>query len=224
MPTLSQNEQWDRAATAVAEHADTLRDITTHRELRAWAEGQDLTDPASQWVKVKTELRKQLDLDYDQLRADTLDSESKALAEAGDDAPTIHLCVAGDAEVNSYAVCAADNDSESWYGEYHSKDRVYVEGDELSAEKSAAEKAVFLAGKVREAIGADVVRLTILTTHPDLDAADVAATANRARVVVTVEHTEQNPAVALTRAPGYRTWREIRLDRLVTSSAAPTAS
>ena len=75
---------------------------------------------------------------------------------------------------------------------------------------------MFLAGKAREAIGADAVRLTILTTHPDLDAADLAATANRYRVIVDVEHTEQNPAVALTRAPGYRTWREIRLDRLVT--------
>lgn len=216
MPKLSTKEQWDRAAAAVADHADALRAASTHRDLRAWAEAQDLTDPASQWVKVKAELRKQHDIDYDQIRADTLAQESKALAEAGDDAPTITLCVAGDAEVNSFAVCAADNDSESWYGEYHPNDRIYAEGDELSAEKSAADKAVFLAGKAREAIGADAVRLTILTTHPDLDAADLAATANRYRVIVDVEHTEQNPAVALTRAPGYRTWREIRLDRLVT--------
>ncbi len=218
MPKLSTTEQWERAQSAVAEHANTLQAATTHRELRAWAEAQDLTDPPSQWVKIKTELRKQLDIDYDQLRADTLAGETKALAEVGEDAPTITLCVAGDDEVKSYAICPPDNDSESWYGEYHPKDRVYVEGDALSAETAAAEKAVFLAGKAREAIGADAVRLTILTTHPDLAATDLAASANRARVIVTVEHTEQNPAVALTRAPGYRTWREIRLDRLVTTT------
>ncbi|TSD93492.1 hypothetical protein FOV72_19725 [Gordonia rubripertincta] len=220
MTALSTKDQWDRAQAAVAEHAETLRSAATHRDIRAWAEKHELVDPASQWVKVKTELRKQHDIDYDQLRSDTLARESEALAASAADAPEIVLCVAGDTEVGSFAVCPPDNDRESWYGEYHPKDRIYVDGDELSAEKSAADKAVFLAGKAREALGADSVRLTILTTHPDLAADDLAAAANRARVVLSVEHTETNPAVALTRAPGYRTWREIRLDRL---ASAPTS-
>lgn len=54
--------QWQRAETAVSKHADELRTHTTHHALRAWAEALDLTEPAGQWIKVKSELRKQLDI------------------------------------------------------------------------------------------------------------------------------------------------------------------
>lgn len=212
--------QWQRAETAVSERADELRTHTTHRAIRAWAEALDLTDPPGQWVKVKTELRKQLDIDYDQLRERTVLNESAEVKAAAADAPSVTLCVAGDAEVGSYAVCHPINDTESWYGTFHPKDRTYVEGDDLSAETSAALKAVFLAGKLREKIDAPAVALTIFTTHPDLTADDLVAEATRARIAVTVEHTEQNPAVALTRAPGYREWREIRLDSLLATAEA----
>lgn len=212
--------QWDRAESAVSDHADTLRAATTHREIRAWAEEHDLTDPASQWVKVKAELRKQLDIDYDDLRDAVTARETEALATAATTAPTVVLCIAGDAETGSFAVCHPEDDRQSWYGTFHPKDKTYIEGDDLSAEKSAAQKAIFLAGKLRQKINADAIALTILTTHPDLAAEDVAKEANTARVVVNVEHTEQNPAIALTRAPGYREWREIRLDSLLAKAAS----
>ncbi|MFW0797667.1 hypothetical protein AAFP30_27945 [Gordonia sp. CPCC 205515] len=206
--------EWDTAATAVADHADTLTTAHTHREIRAWAEEHGLISP-SMWTKIRTELRKQHDIDYDQLRAATLRRESSEVAAAAADAPTVVLCVAGDAEIGTYAICPPHNDHESWYGTFHPKDKTYKAGDDQSAELSAAQKAVFLAGKLREHLDVPALGVTILTTHPDLAAEDITADAVRARVAVTVEHVEENPAVALVRAPGYRQWREIKLPNLL---------
>ncbi|PYE13488.1 hypothetical protein DFR67_11642 [Williamsia limnetica] len=214
---MTQSDDWNTAETAVAEGAQALRAARTHREIRAWADTAGVTTKAL-WPKVKTEMRKQLDIDYDQIRDQTTAAEAAELATAASAAPVIELCSAGDGEVGTYAVCAADNDHESWYGEFHAKDMIYRVGDDLSAERSAADKAIFLAGKAREKAGLDSVRLILHTSHHDLTAQDLAATASRHRVAVTVELSDQNPAIALCRAPGYRTWREIKLDALLPAS------
>ena len=62
------------------------------------------------------------------------------------------------------------------------------------------------------------MRLVLHTSHHELSADMLAATASRHRVSLTIEVTDQNPAIALCRAPGYRTWREIKLDSLVTAT------
>ncbi len=208
---------WDAAATAVTDGADELRAASTHREIRAWAESAGMAN-RKLWPKVKTELRKQLDIDYDALRSATTEREATEVAAAAEliDAPTVELYCAGDAEVGTYAVCAAADDHESWYGDFHPKDTIYREGDELSAERSAADKAIYLAGQARQNAGLDAVRLVLHTSHHDLDTASLAATASRHRVAVTLELSDQNPAIALCRAPGYRGWREIRLSSLFT--------
>lgn len=214
---MTQSDDWNTAETAVSGGAEVLRSARTHREIRAWADEAGVATKAL-WPKVKTEMRKQLDIDYDQIRDQTTAAEAAQVSAAAASAPVIELCSAGDGEVGTYAVCAADNDHESWYGQFHAKDLIYRAGDDLSAERSAADKAIFLAGKAREKAGLDSVRLVLHTSHHDLTAADLAATASRHRVAVTVELSDQNPAIALCRAPGYRTWREIKLAALLTAS------
>lgn len=216
---MTHTSEWDTAEQAVTDGAATLRDAHTHRDIRAWATDAGVATKAL-WPKVKTELRKQLDIDYDQLRADTTAAESEQLAQEAELAPLIELCCAGDSEVGTYAVCAAADDHESWYGDFHAKDLIYRSGDDLSAERSAADKAIFLAGKAREKAGLQTVRLVLHTSHHELTAEHVASPAARHRVAVTLELSDQNPAIALCRAPGYRTWREIRLDALFTPAAA----
>jgi hypothetical protein len=207
-------EEWDAAETGVREGADDLRAAQDHRAIRAWADEHNLVG-RSQWPKVKTELRKQLGIDYEQLREDTLARESDELAAASEQAATVRLFVAADAEIGTYAISSASDDTEAWYNTFHSKDRTYRRNDDLSAERSALDKAVFLAGKVREALEVPAINLVAMTSHPDLTADDVAANAIRHKVALTVEHVEQNPAVALCAAAGYREWREIRLPSLV---------
>lgn len=211
---------WQTAKDAVRDGADELRAATTHREIREWGTTARVATKRL-WPKVKTELRKQLDIDYDALRAATTEREAAEIATAAEsgDAPTIELYCAGDSEVGTYAVCAADDDTESWYGDFHDKDLIYREGDDLSAERSAADKAVYLAGQARLDAGLDTVRLVLHTSHHDLDADALAATASRHRVALTLELTDQNPAVAMCRAPGYRGWREIRLSSLFTTAS-----
>ncbi|WP_020109776.1 hypothetical protein [Nocardia sp. 348MFTsu5.1] len=216
---MSQNAEWNTAEQAVTDGADTLRAARTHRDIRMWAKDAGVATKAL-WPKVKTELRKQLDIDYDQLRADVTATEAAELAEQAANAPVIELCCAGDDEVGTYAVCAASNDHESWYGDFHAQDLLYRAGDDLSAERSAADKAVYLAGKAREKACLETVRLVLHTSHHELTAEHLAATAAKHRVAVTLELSDQNPAVALCRAPGYRTWREIKLDALISASQA----
>ncbi|WP_299577476.1 hypothetical protein [uncultured Williamsia sp.] len=210
---MSTSQDWDRAAEVVAAGADELRGAPTHREIRAWAKRENVQTKAM-WPKVKTEMRKQLDLDYDELAAATVAAEAARLDAAAADAPLVRLCVAGDAEVSTYAICAAADDRQSWYGTFFDDDRIF-DGSDESAERSAADKAVFLAGKVREHLGVPALRLVIESSHPDISADMFTLSGNRHQVQVRVEHVETNPAVALCRAPGYRTWREIPLQKLV---------
>ncbi|WP_207844006.1 hypothetical protein [Williamsia soli] len=216
---MTQTQDWDTAEQAVTDGAEQLITAKDHRQIRAWAVDAGVATK-NLWPKVKTELRKQLDIDYDQIRADAIAAEAAHIEAAAKDAPVIELFCAGDDEVASYAVCAVADDHESWYGEFHAKDVIYRAGDELSAERSAADKAIYLAGKAREKAGLDTVRLIVHTSHHDLTAEDLSATASRHRVAVSIELTDQNPAIALCRAPGYRTWREIRLDSLFTPATA----
>lgn len=206
--------EWDTAAAAVAEHADRLRAATTHREIRAWADEAKVTGKRM-WPKVKTELRKQLDIDYDALRTATTDREAAEVSAAAAllDVPAIELYAAGDAECDSFAVVAVGDERDSWYGDFHPKDTIY-RGDDLTAELSAADKAVYLAGRARDAQGLDAVKLHLFISHPDVDTTALAATAARNRVAVEVEVTDMNPAVAMCRAPGYRQWREVKLTSL----------
>lgn len=206
-------QEWDRAEAAVAAAGDTITKAPDHRALRAWAEEHDLTGK-SLWLKVKSEMRKQHDVDYDEVRAASLERDQKALTDGAAQARSLTLCIAGDAEEGAYAICPPHSEREAWYGTYHASDRTY-KGDDFSAEVSAAQKAIFLARKLREKLDEDVIALTIRTSHPDLAADHLSAEAIAGRVAVTVEHVEQNPAIALTRVPGYSSWRDVRLQNLL---------
>ena len=72
--------EWAEAATAVRQARETL-EASTASEIRAWAEKSGLTD-WSMWQKIKRELYKQLDLDYDGLRANEAEQVTDAVASA----------------------------------------------------------------------------------------------------------------------------------------------
>jgi hypothetical protein len=219
---MSTTTDWTTAETAVREHADELRTLDTHTALYGWAKTHKL-DTRALWPKVKTELRKQLGIDYNEIRGRVVAERAAKVVESAQDEPLIELWSAGDAEVSTFAVCNADA-TEAWYGEFHSADSIYDAGDDLSAELSAAEKAVFLAGKAREHHGLVAVRLLLHTCHPDIDADSVAASAARHQVAVTIDVGEQSPAVPQCRVPGYRTWHEVRLDALFVADDASEAA
>lgn len=211
-------KDWDTARALVADNADELREAADHRAVRA-VYTRAGGDSAGLWRAYTAELRKQLGIKYDELRDEVTAREAAALADASDDAPVIELYVAAEAEINSFAVVSVADEDECWYGTFHKSDRIYDHTDE-SGEQSAADKAVFLAGKAREQAGVAAVRLIIHHTHPDLSTETLRASATRHGVLVELAHTEANPALDKCRDPGFNTWREIALPALFTTASA----
>lgn len=213
---MSNKTDWETAETAVDAHADALRAMTTHTELYGWAKDNKLATQAL-WPKVKTVMRQRLGIDYNAIRDQVTAQRAAEVAAAATQAPVIELWSAGDAEVASFAVCDSTGE-QSWYGEFRPEDRIYA-GDDMSAEVSAADKAVFIAGKAREHAELPTIGLLLHTCHPDIDAADLAAAAARHRVAVEIDVDDQSPAIALCRAPGSHGWRDIRLEILLSATA-----
>ena len=223
MATATAADEWDKAAQAVRGAAEELRGADT-AALRSWAQTNKLLS-RSMWPKIKRELYKQLDIDYDTQRETETAARQQAVAAAAAAAPLVELYAAGD-ERGSFAVLpgpavndgsdAAVNDA-AWYGTFHEKDTIYRAGDQDSADNSAAGKAVFLAGKVREAQRLDAVRLLLHISNPHLDGNRLAGTAAKAGVALELDITDANPACEYCERPGYQAWQAIRLtDLLVT--------
>ncbi|MEU2004516.1 hypothetical protein ACH47B_26295 [Rhodococcus sp. NPDC019627] len=221
MATATASEEWDKAAAAVRAAAEELRGSDT-AALRTWASSKKLLS-RSMWPKVKRELYKQLDIDYDTQRETENATRRQAVAAAATTAPLVELYAAGD-ERGAFAVLPgpavhAGNDADiaeaAWYGTFHEKDTIYRDGDQDSADNSAAGKAVFLAGKVRESQGIDAVRLLLHISNPNLDGDRLAGTAAKAGVALELDITETNPAYEYCERPGYQAWQAIRLSDLL---------
>ena len=219
--TSSSSAQWDEVGKAVKEGADELRLLTTHSDLYAWAKEHKFAT-ASMFPKFKTELSKRLDIDYDELRSIAQRQRLTQIEADAAGGPLVELWAAGDDEVSSYAVCGPDG-LVAWYGEFYEEDKIRKEGDQNSADLSAAGKAVFLAGKVREEleVSALTVRIHVLNHH--VRAEDLMRAALGAGVVVEIDVDDDTTALDWCREPGSKSWRETKLERLVVADADTAA-
>ncbi|WP_331761204.1 hypothetical protein OG225_42810 (plasmid) [Nocardia sp. NBC_01377] len=212
--------EWDIVTEAVTEHAVALRTMSTHGEIYKWAKDNDLTS-RTLFPKLKAQLRKQLGIDYEQLRESATEQRAEELAVAAAEAPQIVLWVAADAEAGSFAVCDSEGEA-LWYGTFHPDDRYYRKGDQVSASLSAAEKAVYIAGQARREAELDTVRLRLLISDHRVDTTTLTGSGVTARVLIHLKVSEsQNPALDWCRAPGFKSWRESRLDTLIGDAEAP---
>lgn len=209
----SASAQWDEVGKAVKEGAEELRLLTTHSDLYAWAKEHKFAT-ASMFPKFKTELNKRLDIDYDELRSIAQRERLAQIEADAADGPLVELWAAGDDEVSSYAVCGPGG-LVAWYGEFYEEDKIRKEGDQNSADLSAAGKAVFLAGKVRGEleVPALTVRIHVLNHHVRAD--DLMRAALGAGVVVEIDVDDDTTALDWCREPGSKSWRETKLERLV---------
>lgn len=203
-------------AKLVHAHADELTSMSEAKEFVDFAQANDLWSKKS-FPAFKTAL-KQLDIDYDEVAATNRRNRIAELAEAAATAPTITLFAAGDDEVSSYAICLADG-TVAWYNTFHEDDSSHVEGDQDSADRSAAGKAIFLAGQAREWVDADAIRLTLRISNHRLDVEDkaLANEALKARVALTLDVVDDeaaNPALEWCREAGSKQWRETSLQRV----------
>ncbi len=208
--TASAATEWEQAAAAVRAAADELRSSDSSA-MRAWAKSNNLLS-RSMWPKVKRELVKQLDLDYDVLRDAEATKRKNEIAEAAATAPLVELFAAGD-ERGSFAVLGPVDDA-AWYGTFHKNDTVFKEGNQRSADDSAAGKAIFLAGKAREDANVPAVRLLLHISNPEIDGNSLAGMAAKHGVALDLDITDNNRAVDWCEEPGYQAWQAIRLSDL----------
>jgi hypothetical protein len=207
-------QDWEKAKKIVAENADALKALEGHGEIYAWAKENKLATP-SLFPKFKTELSKQLDIDYNALREQAYTQRREQIASAAADGPLLEVFTAGDGQ-GSFAVCGPDGSIVS-YGSFHPDNLVFKEDDQLSADLAAADHAVFLAGQAREELDAEAARLRLHVLNHEVAADDpvLVRSAMKSRVDVTIEVDENNEALEWTQEPGYKSWRETNLTILV---------
>ena len=105
-----------------------------------------------------------------------------------------------------------------WFGSFFDNDAIYTPGDIGSAEQSAAEKAVYLARRVQEETGAELIDLHIHTEYPDLDEDELrlrgVAKDSQVAVTIEVDPTDER-ASTVARMGGFRSLKNVDLASLV---------
>lgn len=139
------------------------------------------------------------------------------------------------ARTERFAVCDKNGDP-IWYGRFFPNDTDF-NGEQSSGEMAAAKKAVWLAGKVREALGLGAIHLTLRVDAEWLCWANSVATddnskiggkarvlgefAQRMGIILKVEHIPgaSNPADQYTVCSGFKNWRDNDLRSLAAMPA-----
>ncbi|HAT6526223.1 TPA: hypothetical protein JAK05_002224 [Corynebacterium striatum] len=105
-----------------------------------------------------------------------------------------------------------------WFGSFFDNDQIYTPGDIGSAEQSAAEKAVYLARKVQEETGVEIIDLHIHTEYPDLDVDQLrlrgVAKDSKVAVTVDVDPTDER-ASNVARMGGFRSLKNVDFAALI---------
>ena len=212
------SDEWGTAAAAVTSLAKS-QDVATMStaDLRAWAKDAGVLSK-SLWAKAKRELWKQTGIDYDALREQESADRARVLAESAASAPLVELFAAGDERGSFAVVGVADTEDTAWYGTFHPDDTVFKAGDQTSADSSAAGKAVFLAGKVREHLAVPAVRLLLHIGNELVDGPKLADMAAKKSIVLELDVTMENPATEWCLANGWQAWQAIRLSDLVVTA------
>ncbi|WP_222114193.1 hypothetical protein [Gordonia paraffinivorans] len=214
---INDASDWNTARDAVRDNSAELKAMSSHTELFTWAKSNGI-DTGSLFAKFKTELRKQLHIDYDELREQAFSARLEEMAQQAAGVPQVTLYAAGDSEVDSFAVCSEDGE-DPWYGEFHENDRVT---DQDSADISAARKAIYLAGQAREQESLELIGLRLVVSNHHVTADSVQRDSLRHKVFVSIEvvdNGEDNPALEVCRLPGFRSWREVSLTDLLAANS-----
>lgn len=208
-------------------NADQLRTMD-QPTLTAWAKVNGIDSRAGFAAFKKALLT--IGVDYNALRAQRFAAKQEAMTAAA--SASLTLYTDAKARTDRFAIC--DRKGEPvWFGKFFDNDRDY-DGEQSSGEMAAAKKAVWLASKVKETIGASAISLTLKVDAEWLCWANEVATggkaggkarplgemAQRYGIVLTVEHVPgvDNPADRYTVTTGFQKWQDTDLRGLIDAS------
>lgn len=201
------------AKEIVAENLESLKNHN-HAELTAWGKMNGFDSRAGFSAYKKALLTS--GIDYDAMKA-----EKRAAKQAAAEATAVHeimLYTDAKARTDRFAICNKNGDP-VWYGKFFDDDRDYS-GEQSTGEMAAAKKAVWLASKVKDVLGASTIRLTLMVDAEWLTWANLVQqgrdgggkaralgeAATKAGVVLTVQHIPgaENPADKYTICTGFQ--------------------
>jgi len=141
----------------------------------------------------------------------------------------VTLFVDAKARCQRFAICNANGDV-IWFGRFFEDDKSFAYGDrneQSACECAAARKAIWLAGKIKEAVSAPAIRLTLKVDAQWLVSGGGKATvlqsdARRVNVDLDLEWISgtDNPADKWTTADGFKKWSDQPLDPLAVAVKA----
>ena len=200
----------------VVDNSELLKGMKTHTELRDWAIKQGF-DNRSAFPKFKTALN-EIGLDYDGIKTGI----NKLSTEKLENEITHTVTMYCDAKASAGRFGITDEDGNVlWHGRFFEDD----DAEEQSrAELSAAKKAVWLAGKVKESIGAKAIEFNLIIdaqwltyqTHGGQKGYALTVLARKYNIKLNVQWIpgKDNPADKWTIANGYKKWQDNDLKAL----------
>ncbi|MGP6175487.1 hypothetical protein [Corynebacterium sp. A21] len=216
----TQQEQWQEVKNLVAEHLSDLKGMD-HIQIKDFATEHGLMTKSS-FPKLKTVLKTK-GINYEELREQAsqqreqeLDDRAETLSDDAAQGPQMVLSSAAVEHEGQASFAVVDGEKQAvWYGRFFEDDRIWTSGDPVSAEQSAADKAIWIAGKALKEHGASAGRLVLSVTHPELDTDALVRAGVRHSVDVTVRFDEDNAAVDMAQTPGFQKWQEYDLSQLI---------
>lgn len=201
----------------VAEAKEILSPMQSYTELRQWAIDNGF-DNRSAFPKFKDAL-KEIGIDYELLKtgkqvadAEQLEIEIKH---------EVTLYVDAKASAGRYGI-TDDAGNVLWHGRFFDTDDA---GEQSRAELCAASKAVWLASKIKEALGDKAISLILIVDaqwlcyqdHAGQKGYKLTQQARKFNIKLSVEWVsgKNNPADYWTTAQGYKKWQDNDLQKLV---------
>lgn len=200
----------------VKDNSSELKLAVNHVELRQWGEEKGWNN-RSAFPRYKKALL-EIGIDYDGMKGITHMVQSKELEDQIEYSLTLY--VDAKASYGNYGICDKDGNI-LWYGKFFPDDNA---GEQSMAEVCAAKKAVWLASKVKEAIGNKPIHLKLIVDAQWLCYQDHAGqkgyvltqAARKYNIKLDVEWIPgiSNPADKWTTATGYKKWQDNDLTKL----------
>lgn len=200
----------------VAAATDVLKAMATHTELRAWAISNGMDNRAA-FPKFKEGLLA-IGIDYEQIKTGVQTVKADELEKSITHELTLY--VDAKASAGRYGICDRDGNV-LWHGRFFENDDA---GEQSRAELCAAEKAVWLASKVKEALGLQSLALNLWVDAQWLTYQDhggqkgykLTQAARKWNLKLNVQWIpgKKNPADEWTVAPGFKKWSDNDLTAL----------
>lgn len=198
----------------VQEHSERVKGFKSTQDIRAFIE-EIGCKTQTRWGKAVAAIIEVGGPDYYALRGETRATAADALRNSV--THEVELFVDAKARCQRFAICGRDQ-KVAWFGIFFEDDQSFSYGDrneQSACECAAARKAIWFASKIKEAVGARAIHLTLNVDANWLctlagKASVLASDARRFNIELNMNWIAgvSNPADHFTTASGFKSWKD----------------